>query len=206
MSANLVQDWLQIAAGLCGMFGLIFLATGIVDDKKDTVIIAPFIMAIGAAASSIVVLFTALSSMTTPTSPLPAWSWPGFAVLVLLMTMFGYLFGWSVAVDLPGPRSPLQLRRSRLFIAGGALGVIVFVLLGYVLVWWYQIPHIGKLESLVMLSLAGGFSLAVALLSIMAIRQINARGLRLIGLSLSLISISMLLIPSIADVLGTPIR
>src|SRR5690348_1220126 len=47
MQPNAVRDLYQIGVGLCAILGVFFLATGIIDDEKDTKVIAPLLFAIG---------------------------------------------------------------------------------------------------------------------------------------------------------------
>jgi hypothetical protein len=174
------------------MYGLIFLATGIIDDERDTKIIAPFILAGPFALAFVTFSIFFLSAVGTT-------YW--------LRYTGGILIGLGVSYALA-----LTLQRFlHNFI--GIVGVRLALILALILGLGY-LAIVGAL-----LSSTGASPLAVAaglpayaivlvgfMLCALAMYRASARGLRLTGLLLSLLSISLLLVPPIADVLGTPIK
>lgn len=205
MSANQVQDWLQIGAGVCGILGLIFLATGIIEEKRDAQVIAPLLLAVGAAILlgsggyyyfGVVIPFDSLTRTLLIT------------VSVLSGVVLGYWLG-SYIVRREAARVPSgQIRRRSIWVR---LGNTAVVFLGGIAGIVTILDAVGlsyhrPAEEIVTVAGVATVLIMIFYGSEIALLYIKPPGLRIIGLLLSTLSILLAISPAIADLVGFSIK
>jgi hypothetical protein len=206
MGPNAVQDWLQVGAGLCAVFGVFFLSTGLFS-QEDRDFFAPGLTAIaGALYSGYAGYRFAIVSLPPPLG----FSRPLFmGGLVSLGILFGLVVGYfigrrlvRVRIDLSGPRANL------LYIIIVALISCLGVALIYLWLWVSTFLYLNTQDAAFLARLWAVPAVASAFFFFCAalVRAMNSRGLKALGLAFTFVSIVLVLIPPIADLLGTPIK
>jgi len=188
MGPNVMQDWLQIVAGIFAIFGLFFLATGITDEAQDRKIIAPLLGGIGLALYAILFDF--------------AFGWPAPGPVAL--GIVGFAAGYALSAWLLLRRMPRYQGNTSLSDASirSLLLVVVFGVLfgGQRLLTSHSLTEAGIAATAI---IVGG---TILLLCFLAVLRARAAWLRVLGVALTFGSITLLLISPVADLLGTPIK
>jgi hypothetical protein len=195
MTPNIVQDWLQIGAGVSAAFGVFFLATGLFS-PEDREFFAPGLTAIASALISGYVGYLISTSLLPPSTP-PFGITLALAAIGLVL---GYLIGRQ-QLRIPRPMEPSRAFTISLIVAIIIISIAFAVLAALVAILVFHASS----EAVQALLLVIGLY-ALVLLSRRFLRVAGPRTLKALGLALSFTSIGIVLIPPIADLLGVPIR
>jgi hypothetical protein len=206
MSANLVQDWLQIAAGLSALLGVIFLATGVFG-KDDAKFYAPILGALIAG-----IWYGFLAFLISGWAGADQWMAIAVATGVGLIVSVGLYFtevSKSAKESSDRDESTLitgeNIENWGELVAFSVLQIIAFLFVCAVIIglgnWVFHVSS-QTVWAIIFLPVLG----TVATVSLSAAPLLSERILKGLGLLFSIVSIALFLAPSIADLVGTPVK
>jgi hypothetical protein len=219
LGTNVVQDWIQIIAGTVGFLGVLFLATGLVDQEKDGQtkdrdFTAPGIAAIGTAIPvAIATHYAATFAVPTVYANLRS-SWPletfasqgtTIGVITVVSAVAGFVAGYITGVWALHDKGILKARHEYGFwtwtVYSGVGWGIITAILATAAIFLFHLPTGPTIQTGLIAFLL--FELGQTCMRLML--YISSLWLRIVGLVLSFLSILALLLPPIADLLGMSI-